>query len=227
MERAPRVWKIGSRWDDYGSCSKSILHIFRRNGYVFVGSRAFGELVQKGDYLAIADGKTVVSVAKVLDDKPTELCQLIKDNRLRFREEDAERFDYLHPEYWKEDYFGTRVHIVDLLPYEQFRYDARVKFCSANAIWEDVIERYERNATQPFDIASRTLRLKNVSKINDNDGYEKSELLDGKTVYNIPVYQREYSWGEEQIGRFVRDIFTGYWGVFPEKTSCIEEASGA
>lgn len=222
MKREPRVWKIGSRWDDYGNRSKSILHIFRRNGYVFVGSKAFKDVIQ-GDYIAIADGKTVVSVAKVLDEKPTELCELLADRKLRFREEDAERFDFHHPEYWKEDYFGTRVHIVDLLPYEQFHYDARVKFCSANAIWDDVIERYERNATQPFDIAARTLRLKNVSEIKDNIGYEKLELLDGKTVYNIPVYQREYSWGEEQLRRFVRDIFTGYWGVSPEETSIVKE----
>ena len=29
----------------------------------------------------------------------------------------------------------------------------------------------------------------------------------------IPVYQREYSWGYEQITRFVDDIFKGFWGV--------------
>ena len=36
-------------------------------------------------------------------------------------------------------------------------------------------------------------------------------------IFNIPVYQREYSWGREQICRFVGDIFKGFWGSDEEK----------
>ena len=31
------------------------------------------------------------------------------------------------------------------------------------------------------------------------------------------MYQREYSWGPEQVSIFIRDIFRGFWGVEDKK----------
>ncbi len=77
------VWKVGSRWSSNGAAGTSLINIFRRSNYVFVGSSGerFYESVRKNDYLAIADGLTIVAVAKVLDDKPTDLCELMKNNK--------------------------------------------------------------------------------------------------------------------------------------------------
>lgn len=39
------------------------------------------------------------------------------------------------------------------------------------------------------------------------------QILDGKTHYVVPIYQREYSWNEDQLSHLINDIFTGYWGI--------------
>ena len=58
-----------------------------------------------------------------------------------------------------------------------------------------------------FSIFARTSTLKYN---NDQDG--NSTILGNNTKYIIPIYQRPYSWTEEQIKKFLTDIFLGYWG---------------
>lgn len=60
-----------------------------------------------------------------------------------------------------------------------------------------------------MDITAKTCRIK--GKQGECNG--KESIINGRTRYVIPVYQREYSWGYEQITRFVDDIFKGFWGV--------------
>ncbi len=46
--------------------------------------------------------------------------------------------------------------------------------------------------------------------VNLKDAQEKIENVfqrDSKEIYNIPLYQRPYSWGEEEINQFCEDIF--------------------
>lgn len=92
-------------WDP----KKCIVDIFRRNNYVFIGSdgERFRDFVKRNDYLAIADGYTIVAVAKVLDEKPSDLCRLMKDRRLRFRPSDSDRFDYSNPDNYEGWCFGV------------------------------------------------------------------------------------------------------------------------
>ena len=219
------VWKVGSRWSSYGAAGTSIVDIFRRNNYVFVGSagQRFKESVKKGDYLAIADGLTIVAVAKVLDDKPSDLCELMTTNKLRFRSSDRERFDYTCPEEYEGWCFGVRVHLVDLPEHERFKYEKRGTFFSANQYWTKIIKLYHRYSSQAFDITSRTLRIRKTGRVADAIGYEKHDLLDGKTVYSIPIYQREYSWTEDQLIRFIHDMFVGYWGSDPENRAIVKD----
>ena len=54
-----------------------------------------------------------------------------------------------------------------------------------------------------------------MATMTQSDG--KASILDNRTKYTIPIYQREYSWGWEQISRFVGDIFKGFWGAEEEK----------
>ena len=57
-----------------------------------------------------------------------------------------------------------------------------------------------------FSIYAKTCTLKFNSQENI-DSIFKDNLK-----YIIPIYQRPYSWTDEQIKRFLSDIFLGYWG---------------
>ena len=221
----PNVWKVGTRWSSYGEPGTSIVDIFRRNNYVFVGSNAnrFRDAVRRNDYLAVADGYTIVAVAKVLDDKPTDLCRLMKDRKLRFRPSDLNRFNYSNADDYEGWCYGVRVHWVDLPVHERFKYRKAGTFYSANKYWDRIVDLYTHYSNQVFDISSRTLRLRKTGLVLDADGYEKTDLLDGITVYSIPIFQREYSWSESQIVRFIHDIFSSYWGTNSEEHIVVKD----
>ena len=214
-----KVWKVGSRWSDIGSADMSVLNVFRRNNYVFVGeNERFKNEVHAGHYIAIADGYTVVAVAKVLDE-PENLSSLIKERKLRFRPQ-IDKFDFDNPDEFPEEFYaGARVHLLDLEPQDYLYYPKMGTFFAANMYWDKIIDLYNQYSNNShFDISSRTYRIKNGHNAIDATGYKKEELLDGHTYYVVPVYQREYSWDEEQISRFVRDIFSGFWNVNEERT---------
>lgn len=63
-----------------------------------------------------------------------------------------------------------------------------------------------------FSINAKTCTLKINSQIGGGI------ILDGKTQYVIPIYQRPYSWTDEQIRKFISDIFSSYWGNERELT---------
>lgn len=218
-----KVWKVGSRWDGNGDANMSILNIFRRNSYVFVGDvERFKYDVKRGDYIAIADGYNVVAVSMVLDEvEPLE--RLIEEKKLRFRPK-TDRADFSRPEEFKGAFYGVRVNLVDLPENEQFQYHKRGTFFAANKYSRKIKDLYDTYSNKAhFDISSGTYRLKNLSgKTTTIEDYSKKQLLDGKTYYVVPVYQREYSWDEEQITRFIHDIFDGYWSVNEEGTEVQE-----
>ena len=58
-----------------------------------------------------------------------------------------------------------------------------------------------------FSIDAKTCTL----KYNSQNG--NSTMLGDDTKYIIPIYQRPYSWTDEQIEKFLTDIFMGYWGT--------------
>lgn len=62
------------------------------------------------------------------------------------------------------------------------------------------------NNDQTFSIKAKTCTL----KYNSQEG--NSIILDNQSKYIIPIYQRPYSWKEEQLRKFISDIFTSYWG---------------
>lgn len=47
-------------------------------------------------------------------------------------------------------------------------------------------------------------------KYNNQEG--KATILDNGTKFVIPIYQRPYSWTDEQLRKFISDIFTSFWG---------------
>ncbi len=194
------VWKIGSRWSEYGTQDSSILSVFRRNNIVFVGeanaTQRFLNEVAKNDYFAIADGYSVVAVAKVLDSP-----KYLKDFKLDITDYESDVFDYEDCKDWA---VGVRVKIIDLE--EPIWYENRGAFSAANQIWETVIDLYE-NQSNRFVIYSNTATL---FKGRKQDTIKS--LFDNHTRYIVPVYQRPYSWGEEEVTLFLNDLIKSFWG---------------
>ena len=212
-----KVWKIGSRWSDNGSWSSRIISVFRRSNVVFLGSEdveRFNREVKTDDYFAIADGYTIPAVAKAVSD-PMPLNDMIKNNLIKVRKGDP--FDLTEDYSWC---YGVKVKIVDLPDNLQLNYKKRGTFFRANSIADQVIKLYEDNLSNQFDIKAQTYRIKTSVPEISND--HKSSIIDGHTIYNIPVYQREYSWGVEQVSRFVSDIFKGFWGSNDIKAIVLE-----
>lgn len=199
------VWKIGSRWSPNGAWESRIISIFRRSEVVFLGyenAERFYHEVKNGDYFAIADGYCIPAVAKAVSE-PIPLNELIEKHIIKVRK--GEPFDI------SDDYtgcYGVKVKIVDLPQSEHLYYEKRGTFFKANSISNKVIQLYEDNLSHQFDIQAHTYRIKSTREQNDG----KLSIIDNHTIFNIPVYQREYSWEREQVRRFIVDLFKGFWG---------------
>ena len=194
------VWKIGSRWSNLGTSDSSIMSIFRRNNIVFVGADGardrFINEVKCGDYFAIADGYNVVAVAKAVD-KPTFLNKL----KISTVGDESNRFYY---EECKDWVVGVRVKIVDLKDDQRIWYEKRGTFCLANQIGHKVVDLY-KNQNNEFAINSYTCTL-----LKSKKGYKS--VFDTHTRFVIPIYQRPYSWGENEIKPFLSDLVNNYRG---------------
>ena len=200
------VWKVGCRWSDNGEASSKIISVFRRNGLVFVGEQkdSFGK-IRKGDLIAIADGYKVVSVAKATCD-----AKLLKNLNPVIRIRGNEK-NIIDKDWALENAIGVTAKIFDLQePNEslnetsdnqQILYKKRGSCCRAIQIADKIEKLYEKCAisSEEFDIECKRRSL--------------NELLNSETHYVIPVYQREYSWGESQITKFVWDLLLGFCGV--------------
>lgn len=200
------VWKVGSRWSDNGTKESSIISIFRRNNVVFVGQEdrriAFRDSVKQGDYIAIADGYTIVAVAKAIS-TPTCITKL----NIRVTTEEAMRFN--PQDCNPDDVYAVKVKIVDLDEAHYLYYEKRISFCRVYQCADEIIDLYE-NSNKRFKIKSNTYTLM-ANKGKEQE--QKYQILDGKTHYVVPIYQREYSWNEDQLSHLINDIFNGYWGI--------------
>lgn len=68
-----------------------------------------------------------------------------------------------------------------------------------------------------FSINAKTCTLKNNYQTNG------SVILDNESKYLIPIYQRPYSWSENEINKLISDIFISYWGNDGNNDSKVEE----
>ena len=57
-----------------------------------------------------------------------------------------------------------------------------------------------------FSIGAKTCTL----RYNNQEG--NASILGNEVKYIIPIYQRPYSWTDEQVRKFISDIFTSFWG---------------
>lgn len=200
------VWKVGCRWDKNGSASSKIISVFRRNGIIFVGEqKEIFEQIKTNDLIAIADGFTVIAVAKATcDAKP--LKEITSKIKIRGDEQ-----NYIDEDWPLENAVGVTAKIFDLpnsqetqkdeSDISQIQYKKRGSCCRAYQIAIRIQKAYEKFAlsSEEFSIDCET---RNFGK-----------FLESKVRYIIPVYQREYSWGEPQISKFIRDLMMGLCGV--------------
>ncbi len=200
------IWKIATRWSDKGDPSSSIIDIFRKYNILFAGREQdyIKQSVKPNDIIAISDGITIVSIAKVLD-KPKKLTEFSLDDI----DIGTGRFNY-------EDWvIGFKVTLFDLKKEDWFDY-RQGTFHGVNGEYKNKIkslyDKYNEDysVNSKFSINAKTCTL----KYNSQNGGET--ILNQNTKYVIPIYQRPYSWTEEQIRKFISDIFRSFYGYDKE-----------
>lgn len=200
------IWKIATRWSDKGDPNSSIIDIFRNNNVVFAGRKQdyIKRSVKPNDIIAIANGMTVVSIGKVLD-----YPKKITDFKLNTIDINSGRFDY------KDWVIGFKVSWFDLTNEDCFKYN-RGTFHGVNGEYKSriksLIDKYNEDysVNSKFSINAKTCTL----KYNSQNGGDT--ILNDNTKYVIPIYQRPYSWTEEQIRKFISDIFRSFYGYDKE-----------
>ena len=127
------VWKIGSRWDDYGRPGTSIFEeVFVPAGFVFAYTKRC-ECIREGDLIAIADGYQVVAIAEAL----TPGCSLVKY--------DSSKLPPVTHDYFSDpNCFGCKVRIFQLDENDTFLYKKMSMFCQAVSIADRVRDVYEK-----------------------------------------------------------------------------------
>ena len=198
------VWKIGTRWSDWGDSSASVLSIMRRNNLAFVwldepDKKKFLDDVRKGDYIALADGYQIVAIGKATGDAN----YLRNFKNFYVSSNDYENFSL--DDGWDE-IVAVKINIVDIEDDDKadFWYKKQTRFCSLNQLWDEVKEYYDTHLNR-FSIQSYTGTI-------GIDNKNSHCLLNQHVSYVIPVYQRPYEWGEEQVSRLINDILCGYLG---------------
>lgn len=198
------VWKLGTRWDDRGVASASVLSIMRRNNTAFVwldddSKEYFLRKVKKGDYIALADGYQIVAIGKATGD-----AQYLRDfKNFTVSEQD---YQYFSAEDGYDNIVAVKINIVDIEEEDKatFYYQKRGKFCAIgiNQLRKETKEYYEQHVNR-FAIQSYT------GTVGQN-GRGSHALLNSRVTYIIPVYQRPYEWTERQVRPFINDIMANY-----------------
>ena len=204
----PNIWKIASRYRD----KNSVIDIFRKYEMVFAGGVENVKRIKNvniEDILAITDGITIVALGKVL-----ETPKSITHFKMEKEDIASGRFDY------EDDVIGVKVAFMDLNKEDRIEYirgtfhavhdtDKRERILRLS---EKILRLSEKILNKKnFSIKAKTCILKRIQEKNTTSNNEDM-ILGRNTKYVIPIYQRPYSWTEEQVNKFVDDIFISYWG---------------
>lgn len=197
------IWRLSSRWSEHGSYSSTILDIFWKHGVVFIyneghdlDSVIHADNEEGGDLIAVTDGHRIVGLAK-----PLTSALNFEELKLGLRQLDAEKLSGA-----EAGIRGFRVRFLDISDRDDLWHETQKRFCcirdetlksSLKEIWNS---RNNNETDKAFNIDASAKTL--------------SQLIHGRShqnvvLYQIPVYQRPYAWGEEQLQRFVGDIIRG------------------
>ena len=196
------VWKIASRWSANGNPNSSILDIFRNNNIVFAGRKQdkIRNSIKLNNLIAISDGLTVVSVAKV-----TSIPKSITEFTINDLDIKSERFDY------KDWVIGFKVNLYNLKPNDRFEY-RQGTFHGVNEPVKNQIKKLYEEYNQEYSLGSKFSINATTCTLKYNSQTGGNIILNRNKKYIIPIYQRPYSWTEQQIGKFVSDIFRSFYG---------------
>lgn len=195
-----RVWKIASRWSEDGNEGSSVLDVFRDHKLVFVGRvpEKFSQ-IEVGDLLVVSDGREVVAMGAALS-KPAPIISL----PIQFSDEERMRFNY-------EDWvLGCQISWADLKE-EDFVHYRPGAFHEVHENAEHYRNLYRRYTAEiqndgGFEIQARSCTLAHNEK-------ESTDVLwRDATRYVIPIFQRAYSWGADEVSRLVNDLLDAFSG---------------
>ncbi len=187
------VWKIGSRWGEGG---KSVLDVFLDYECVFFHlepSKKIGNwnAVQPGDFFIIQDGAIPVALAKANDE-----FRSYEESRIHFTTKEKGEFVDDH------NVVICSAKIV-ILPQEKRDFyrggDPQKRFCRYGndnvidqlpQIWEELSSQNE------FRIIPGTASLWGNDKC----------IFSDDARYRFPRYQRQYSWGENELRKLLENL---------------------
>lgn len=188
-----RVWKCDSKWGD-----TRVLDLFVDYRCVFFGTDV-GKIghyweVSPGDLIAISRGTTIVAIAEVKTQfAPLKgmSCRLVVPRAIREVFDDDSDIQPV----------GCEISDVCWLDRPIKNGKRMSRFFELVKEADEVKAFWEAFKNEPkdggFDIKSRTACL---------CGKQDSIFCGERNRYVIPVYQRPYAWGEEQIGRLLGDL---------------------
>lgn len=195
-----RVWKVGSRWSLHGSPESSILDIFEHHHVVFVGSYQdrFSH-ISEGDLMLVSDGKTVVAMGAV-----TTPPQSLEALAIPFTDEELARFDF------EPSVIGCKIDFVALREEdrEPYRMGTIHEVHQDADFYRELYQRYRAEFVEGggFEILARSCTLARNSKSPDDILWRPG------IGFEIPVFQRPYSWGEPEISRLLNDLLNAFLG---------------
>lgn len=197
MENYRKVWKIGTRWGNKGP---SNLDLFLNYQCAFFGldGSGYGDYTKakEGDLLLVCSGAKAVAIG-IMKSK----FRLYEKTGIVFCERD--RNDWIGD----DDVVVCKARFC-MIPYNEralnWGNDPQKRFCShssfriVNEKWKEYNDRVADGA---FDIKSRTVEL--ISSDTSTGVFSPS------VRYRVPVYQRPYSWGEQELRRLLEDLKEG------------------
>lgn len=192
----PNVWKVGSRW---GFGGPSNLDLFMSYQCAFFGLDAYRigkwEKAEKGDLLLVCNGSKPVAIG-------------IMQSKFGLYHDPESTIKFCKRDY--DEWIGGRNDFCIckarycLIPEddnEEWGNDGMKRFClhtQKDIVIQKWREYNEKESMGEFEIESRT-----VSLIASRG---MPGIFSPNTRYRIPVYQRPYSWGENELRRLMEDL---------------------
>ncbi len=195
-----RIWKCDTNWG-----GSSILEIFADFRVVFFGTDAnrigHYEEVVPGDLICISQGTRIIAITEATSNFKS--LEILANGILTRRIVKEYVYDSgVEPQACQV----SHVFWLDTPIIHDRRGGRFYELPNKSTAYQDVLKVWENYKNRPkemhFDIEA--------SKKVFNSDLEKNSLFWGKNIrYVVPIYQRAYEWGENEVGHLLDDIMEG------------------
>ena len=197
-----RVWKIGSRW---GNMGPSVLDLFLDYGVVFFNDDGtqVGDwrAVRQNDLFIISDGTVPVAVGQALG----SFCSYDALG-IQFRRADLEKVIIDGVELCNLKLCRAKILLIEENQRnEDWAINPQYRFCAANNA-ADMVRNYWR---QCFEHSDKFEIKTSVMPLFNREANGEKCIFSSDVRYLIPIYQRPYSWGENELRRLMEDLHQG------------------